>query len=154
MKTTVLIALLAATPMLFAAEPVTQNPADPVPKVAPSPEDVADQAALVQQLGQEASRGFDPEAHAHALRLQIEALLSAPTALKTPPATTTAPAPVPAVALPSNRTVDRPVAPVLSPTPVAAPAQSRDTAIREAFRKVRTVLDDLEVRLNESRKGE
>jgi hypothetical protein len=137
MKTILMLAILAATPALFAAEPSPSAPAPPAS--APSlPEDLAEQAALVQQIGEEAARGFDPEAHARALRAQIESLVSTSAAAKPSAPSEAAPG-----AVPASRTVAKP-----SPSPTPAPATAlatpyspRKAVIRDAIQKVRTALD-------------
>jgi hypothetical protein len=145
MKTILMLAILAVTPALFAAEPSPSAPAPPVSNVPSLPEDLAEQAALVQQIGEEAARGFDPEAHARALRAQIESLVSTSTAAKP-----SAPSEAAPVAVPASRTVAKP-----SPSPTPAPATAmatpdspRKTVIRDAIQKVRTALDELEFQLN------
>jgi hypothetical protein len=145
MKTILMLAILAVTPALFAAEPNPSAPARPAINAPSLPEDLAEQAALVQQIGEEAARWFDPEAHARALRAQIESLVSTSTAVK--PAAPLEAAPV---AGPSSRTVAKPSP---SPMPAAAPATTaasspRKAAIREAIQKARTALDELEFQLN------
>ena len=99
-KTATLLAMAALLPALFAAEPDTPTSADVVQPVPSSPEAIAEQAALVRQIGADAARGFDPEAHAHALRVQIETLVKEPSV---PPAPLLTKPPAPAVAPPEKR---------------------------------------------------
>ena len=143
MKTVLMLAICAVTPALFAAEPNPSATTPPVRNAPTLPEDLAEQAALVQQIGEEAARGFDPEAHARALRAQIESLVSTSTAAK--PA---APSEAALGAVPGNRTVAKaPPLPTPAPT-TATPSSPPKAIIREAIQKVRTALDELEFQLN------
>ncbi len=135
-KTATLLAMAALLPALFAAEPDTPTSADVVQPVPSSPEAIAEQAALVRQIGADAARGFDPEAHAHALRVQIETLVKEPSV---PPAPLLTKPPAPAVAPPDKK--ERPSA--ISAWP-AAP----ESAVRLAIQKVRAALAELEAQLN------
>lgn len=78
MKSLVALAMLATAPVLFAAD--TNSPASTLPPQQPPALQVnlTEQADLVRQIGEEAARGFDPEAHARWLREQIEALTPKP----------------------------------------------------------------------------
>jgi hypothetical protein len=151
MKTLLMLTLLSAAPTLMATEPPLTVPvASPVMVAtnAPAlPEDLAEQAALVQQIGEDAARGFDPEAHAHALRLQIEALAAMPTNAKAPPPTAS-PAPMAAQAKPA------PVPSAPAPAPSSAGMPARETSVRNAIQRMRSVLDDLEVQLNPPRRDQ
>jgi hypothetical protein len=136
------VAALALSPALLKADP---NPSPPVSlAVTNAPtlqEDLADQAALVQQIGSEAARGFDPEAHARALRAQIEALIAGSATAKAAPE---------APPLAPEITVRTAAANSSMPAAVgvSAPGTSEETAVREAIQKLRAVLDRLEAQLN------
>lgn len=156
-KTMLMLATLSAGPALLAAEPVEMPATAPAPSAvstnAPAfSEDLADQAALVQQIGEAAARGFDPEAHARSLRLQIEALAHAPVKDHEKAPTVTPPT-----------VSSKPSAPALSPpasvaapaTPSApAPATGRDPAVRDSLQKLKSALNELETRLSGSRKDQ
>jgi len=139
------LAFLAVTPALLAADP-----AAPAPASMPAADnllsgDLADEAGLVQQIGAEASRGFDVEAHARALRAQMEALVSGATASGNVNTNLDAavPPPVKAAAATPVVRVTQPVA----NKPSASPAP-QDGAVQEAIRKMRAALDDLESQLH------
>ena len=139
MKSTLMLNVLALTPALLAGEPTVTTPAPAVQAAPAAPEDIAEEAALVQQIGEEAARGFDPEAHAHALRTQIEALVSTPLEAMEKAA---APASVLTSTNVSNVVAVKPAArPSVEPAP--APL-SRDAAIREAIQKMRAALEMLD----------
>jgi hypothetical protein len=140
MKTSLIVAsfALALTPGVFAEEPNPATAAQSVTNAAVLPEDLADQAALVQQIGAEAARGFDPEAHAKALRQQIEALLASPTK-----------AALPIAASPSSgapRSAKAALADAGSGT--NQPSSTQQAAIQEAVQKIRAALGELEARLS------
>ena len=69
MKKALLILGLAAAPALFAAETNTASNA-----VELAPVSLVEQASLVREIAEDASRGFDAEAHAKWVRQQIEAV--------------------------------------------------------------------------------
>jgi hypothetical protein len=146
MKPTVLFALLAAAPALLAAEPSPSTAAVPATQALALPEDLAEEAALVQQIGEEAARGFDAEAHARALRAQIEALVSTPSG--SAPVKTVA-TPAPTLSVPASKPLEKPtVTTTTTPALVTPPASSKDSALREAVQRVKTALNELELQVN------
>ncbi len=156
-KTTLLVvAMLSATPVLMAEEPVTPPPPTGVLTNAPVlPEDLAEQAALVQQIGEEAARGFDPEAHARELRRQIESLASMPANGKAPAATQTPALAETPVATVPVRGPERKPAPITSTRQAVTPVSpARETTVKEAVQRVRAALDQLETQLNRDGKGQ
>lgn len=72
----ILITFFAAASALIAAE--TNSPAPTLlTNTAPALQiPIVEQAELVQQIGEEAAKGFDSVEHARSLRAQIEALVS------------------------------------------------------------------------------
>lgn len=140
MKIPLALTILAAAPALLLADP--NPPAGVAPASPSSQEDLAEQAALVQQIGEDAARGFDAEAHARALRAQIEALIATPTTAKASASLET-----PKRSVPSPKPAE-----VLGTT--AAPARAvavrdvRDGALKESIRKLRSALEEFEAQLN------
>lgn len=143
----IMLALATMTSGLLAAEPNAAPASEPSTNVVTSTEDIADQAALVQQIGEDAARGFDPVAHAHELRLQMEALISAPSGVKAPAANQ----PVP-MTLPSTAGTVKASAPT-APAVVPPARQPRESAIQESIQKLRAVVDQLERQLNGNSKN-
>ncbi len=144
-------ALLAVTPALFAAEPAppTMAAPGPAPATEPSfPEDLADQAGLVQQIGAEASRGFDVEAHARALRAQIEALVSGSAASAGSGANTNVNLTAQSSAKPVSASPA--VTKLTAPAPLEPPAKPapQNSAVQDAIRKMRAALEELETQLH------
>lgn len=145
MKITALFASLALAPALLMADP------EPVPAPSASetnapagPEDLAEHAALVQRLGADAARGFDSEAHAHNLRLQMQQLVSASVAetasTPKPPAPTRVPAP-PHLAQPVGSGNQH-------ATPALASAKEcSNQSVQQAIQKVRLALSELEAKV-------
>ncbi len=139
-------ALLSVAPGLLAQQttnspPVAVSPAPPL-----TAEDLAEHAALVQQIGDEAARGFDAEAHAHALRLQIEALVSKAGSAKEPaavPQASTATAPLSQPVL-----IPQQPAPIRASAPTSRPVEAQSAAIHDSIQKLRELLDRLENQLN------
>jgi hypothetical protein len=127
-----------------------------VPSAPAGQEDLADQAALVQEIGAEASRGFDPEAHARALRAQIEALIGKPVAAKAVVAPASAPGATgsgtsAAVALlaPVAKPVLAPALPAMTSASASGPSES---VVRDAIQKLESVLDNLKTEVNREAK--
>jgi hypothetical protein len=125
-------------PALLAAEPNSSAAAEPAASASISPAELADQAALVQQIGSEAARGFDAEAHARALRQQIEVLVAAPTAA----AAATAPTRI----LPAGRPTPLRTAAV-APMSTEPAKLAGNSAIRMAIEKMRAAIEELEAQL-------
>ena len=115
MKKMLVLLGLAAAPILFAADTNTAANALEVAPVAPV--SLLEQASLVREIAEDASRGFDAEAHAKWVREQIDALkdpANAPTVATTnsvlpaPLYFSTPNAPVVISALPQAGTSKRP----------------------------------------------
>jgi hypothetical protein len=126
MKTFLVVAILACAPALFAAD--TNSPPPSVPSIEPPAlrVNLTEQADLVRQIGEEAARGFDPEAHARWLRGQIEALADKPDV-----APETVAASKPALEL--------------APKPAGS---ARETALRDTIAKLRALASQLEAQLS------
>ena len=116
-----------------------------------SAQDIAEQAELIQQIGEDAARDFDVEAHARSLRAQIESLL-------TKPATAKPTAPTGAVenTTPQPESADKPSAVVVPATATAngnASTTGADPAtLREAILVLRRAANELETRIESSAK--
>jgi hypothetical protein len=150
MKLNLFLALMAAAPALWAAEPTSTNVADPPKEAVPTGEGIAEQAALVQQIGAEAARGFDVEAHARTIRAQIEALISkgagpkgaAPLQAETVLAS---PARNDSKSI-ENKPAEKKPGAVALPQPSPAPELVKETTL--AIQRLRAALDELEGRLH------
>ncbi len=138
MKRQYSLALLALAPALWAAEPKASAP---VATALPlTQEEIADRATLVQQIGEEASRGLDAEAHARALRAQMESLVATSRA-----EASGTKGPSSSVAVPKMEPVKSIVA---SPPFKAKETSPSEASIREALRKLRSAVDELDARLD------
>jgi hypothetical protein len=142
MKTTI-ITFFAATTALIAAETNSPSPSPTTNGVPVIQVDLVEQARLVTEIGQEAAKGFDVEAHARSLRNQLEALLTTPVAKPAAPADLVG-------ALPSEPAAKAPA--------VAAPAAAVEktsttgpdpAALKEAIRILRAEANRLEAQLEE-----
>jgi hypothetical protein len=139
-----IITLFAATTALIAAETNSPAPAPTTNSVPVIQVDLVEQARLVTEIGQEAAKGFDVEAHARSLRTQIESLLAKPAAKPTAPVgvveNTTPPsepaAKAPAITVPATATTN---------TSTTGPDPA---ALREAIRILRSEADRLQVQLD------
>jgi hypothetical protein len=142
----ILITFFAAASALIAAETNSPAPTQMTNTASVLQIPIVEQAELVQQIGEEAAKGFDSVEHARSLRAQIEALVSSSTPPKPAgksdamdnPAPTTGPATkAPAFAAPSA-----------TATPAIAGIAGRNpAALEEAIRILRAEADRLEAQL-------
>jgi hypothetical protein len=149
MKTILILTMLAATPALFAAETNAPAPSlltNAMPALQVS---LAEQADLVRQIGEDAARGFDAEAHARNLRAQIESLVTKPAITK--PSVATEP---PAASAQQTEATGKPSG---SPAPGqvetaegASTERPELTPLKEAVRKLRAMADELEAHVEKA----
>jgi len=145
MKTTIIaFTFFAAASALFAAETNSNAPTLLTNAVPVLQVDLVEQARLVAEIGTEAAKGFDTEAHARSLRAQIETLLTKPA-----PAKTIAPTDAVEITTPPSE----PTAKTLAVTAPATATTTTSTtgpnpeALKEAIRILRAEADRLEAHL-------
>lgn len=143
----ILITFFAATSALLAAETNSPAPTLLTNAVAISQVDFVEQARLVAEIGQEAAKGFDAETHAHGLRKQIEALLTAPATVE--PSEPSAPADTAESTTPVVELTTKAPA-VTTPATVATPTSTTkadSVALQEAVFVLRRAANELEARI-------